>query len=125
MKPMIQARKHLRIAALCASISFVVSGCATVPSDTELQASRDECSQYRQPFLEIARERDARIQRWASIGAAGGVAAGAAIAQSQGEDPAGRRAGGAGRRQLSRGGCRLLRPTSRRDPPPRPVCKMR
>ncbi|MGX0905111.1 starvation-inducible outer membrane lipoprotein [Roseovarius sp. MBR-79] len=75
-------RRPARIAALCASIGLIVSGCVAVPTETELRATKDECSQFRQPFVNIARQRNERIEKWAKIGAAAGVAIGASIARS-------------------------------------------
>lgn len=87
MTYMTLAPRPWRIAAFCTAIGLFVSACATIPSDTELQATRDECSQFRQPFVDIARERNARIQTWASTGAAAGAGAGALIARSRGDNP--------------------------------------
>ncbi|SPJ26202.1 hypothetical protein [Palleronia abyssalis] len=82
-------RRPARIAALCASIGLIVSGCVAVPTEAELQATRDECSQFRQPFVAIARERNERIKKWASVGATAGGALGANIARNRGDSPIG------------------------------------
>ena len=79
-------RRPARIAALCASIGLILSGCVAVPSEAELQATRDECTQFRQPFVTIAQERNKRIQGWASVGAAAGSALGANIARNRGDN---------------------------------------
>lgn len=67
------------------SAALVISGCTVAPTAQELAETQDECSRYRTPFTKLSNERDARIQKYASAGAAVGGALGQNIAKNRGD----------------------------------------
>lgn len=69
--------------------ALALSGCAVAPSAEELVSTKDECSQFRTPFTAISQERDARIAKYAKVGAAAGAAVGGVLARSTGNNPIG------------------------------------
>lgn len=66
--------------------SLALTGCAVAPTSQELMSTKDECSQFRAPFTQISNERQARIEKYAKVGAAGGAVVGGAVAQAAGEN---------------------------------------
>jgi outer membrane lipoprotein SlyB len=67
--------------------ALVLSGCVQAPTAQELAMTRDECSSFRTPFTRISTERNARIERYAQIGAGVGLVLGAAIGEARNNNP--------------------------------------
>lgn len=75
-----------------ATIFLIMSMAVTACANPRAQyiSAQDECSQFREPFVQIKERQQQQIQEWATaggaVGAAGGAVAGAVIARNRGQN---------------------------------------